>query len=133
MNKLALSDIARKKRIFAQQTDKSPKPVDSRREAFYEWKRRYAVAGDSGLQTMFWEFSALGRSKKSQLSFWLLPGLLERYFDMKVSSIGVYFVLKRNGVNRLLNGKKTRKVAAMPAAAYLNVEMYRKVLNAKDR
>ena len=52
---------------------------------------------------------------------------------MKVSNIGVYFVLKRNGVNYLLNGKKTRKVAAMPAAAYLNVEMYRKVLNAKDR
>ncbi|NQY82238.1 MAG: hypothetical protein HRT36_04265 [Alphaproteobacteria bacterium] len=54
MNKQALSDIARKKR-FSPMPNKlitSPKPVDISRETFYEWKRRYAVAGDAGLQTM---------------------------------------------------------------------------------
>ena len=36
---------------------------------------------------------------------------LECYFDMKVSSTGVYFVLKRNGLNRLPNGRKTRSLS----------------------
>ena len=30
---------------------------------------------------------------------------------MKVSSTGVYFVLKRNGLNRLPNGRKTRSLS----------------------
>ncbi len=33
---------------------------------------------------------------------------LERYFDIKVLSTGVYYVLKRNGLNRLPNGKVER-------------------------
>lgn len=54
MNRQALSDIARKERIFsyveeAGNITKTCRYFGISRETFYDWKRRYAASGDEGL------------------------------------------------------------------------------------
>lgn len=56
MDRKALSDIARKKRVFAYAEQvgniaKSCRYFGISRETFYKWKKQYALMGDEGLCT----------------------------------------------------------------------------------
>lgn len=128
MNKQALSDIARKKRVFSHALEtgnitKTCRYFGISRETFYEWKRRYNDRGDEGLinskpcpenpklrMPKEIEEKILYLRKNYHFGPVRIAWSLERYFGMKVSSTGVYSVLKRNGLNRLPNGKHARSM-----------------------
>ena len=128
MNKQALSDITRKKRVFshAEQSgnvSKTCRYFGISRETFYDWKRRYAAKGDAGLvnskpcpenpKLRFpkeIEQKILYLRKNYHFGPERIAWSMQRYFGMKVSAVGVYRVLKRNGLNRLPKNKRTRSV-----------------------
>lgn len=128
MNRQALSDIARKKRIFSHAKEsgniaKTCRYFGISRETFYDWKKRYAARGDEGLinskpcpQNTKLRVPKAIEEKILYLrtNYHFGPARiawsLERYFGMKVSSTGVYHVLKRHGLNVLPKGKRTRSV-----------------------
>ncbi len=128
MNKQALHDITRKKRVLAHAEDignisKTCRYFGISRETFYQWRRAYTKKGDMGLvnskpcpanpslrvpQNI--EEKILHLRKNYHFGPQRIAWSLERYFDMKVSSHGVYQVLKRNGVNRLPKNQRKRSV-----------------------
>lgn len=93
------------------------------REIFYQWKRTYAAKGDAGLinskpcpENPKLRFPAdieekiLYLRQTYHLGAMRISWYLERYHGMKVSSGGVYGVLKRNGLNRLPQNARKRTV-----------------------
>ena len=128
MDRKALSDIARKKRVFAYADKigniaKTCRYFGISRETFYDWKKRYAVKGESGLVNSkpCPQNPKLRVPKKVEDKILYLrtnyhfgPARivwsLERYFGMKVSTTGVYRVLLRNGLNKLPGGARKRSV-----------------------
>lgn len=128
MDQRALSDIARKKRVFAYAEKigniaKACRYFGISRETFYEWRRRYSTKGDQGLVNSkpCPENPALRVPKNIEEKILYLrknyhfgperiSWSLERYFDMKVSTSGVYQVLKRHGLNKLPRGTPKRSV-----------------------
>ena len=128
MDRKALSDIARKKRVFAYAEEigniaKACRYFGISRETFYDWKKRYTAKGDAGLVNSkpCPQNPTLRVAKPIEEKILYLRGKyhfgpariawsLDRYFGMKVSPTGVYHVLKRNGMNVLPKGKRTRSV-----------------------
>ncbi len=128
MDRKPLSDIARKKRVFAYAEEvgniaKACRYFGISRETFYDWKKRQALQGDAGLVNskpcpqnpklrvpQHIEEKILYLRKNHHFGPARIAWSLERYFDMKVSTTGVYHVLRRNGLNRLPNGTRKRSV-----------------------
>ena len=93
------------------------------REIFYQWKRTYAAKDDAGLINSKpcpenqklrvpadIEEKILYLRQTYHLGAMRISWYLERYHGMKVSSGGVYGVLKRNGLNRLPQNARKRTV-----------------------
>jgi transposase InsO family protein len=93
------------------------------REGFYKWKRAYAGSGEKGLINSKpcpenpslripaeIEEKILYLRKTYHLGQLRISWFLERCHGIKVSSGGVYQVLKRNGMNRFPRNAKTRTV-----------------------
>src|ERR671917_239133 len=90
------------------------------RETFYQWKRAYAKDGERALinskpcpqnpklrTPAEIEEKILHLRKTYHLGQLRIKWYLQRYHGIKISSGAVYYVLKRNGVNRLpRNAKK---------------------------
>ncbi|QDI74814.1 IS481 family transposase [Leisingera aquaemixtae] len=128
MDKEALRDIARKKRVFAYAEEigniaKACRYFGISPETFCDWSKRYATRGDAGLVNskpcpqnpklrvpQAIEAKILYLRRKYHFGPARIAWSLERYFDMKASTSGVYQVLVRNGMNVLPKGKRTRAV-----------------------
>ncbi|MEO0924094.1 MAG: IS481 family transposase [Pseudomonadota bacterium] len=126
MDRKALSDIARKKRVFAYAEEvgnvaKACRYFGISRETFYDWKKRFAAHGDVGLVNSkpcpqnpklrlpsAIEDKILYLRRNYHFGPARIAWSLERYFDMRVSASGVYQVLKRHGLNVLPKDKRTR-------------------------
>jgi transposase InsO family protein len=93
------------------------------RETFYQWKRAYNEKGETGLinrkpcpenpklrTPLHIEKRILYLRKTYHLGPVRIAWYLERYHQIKISSGGVYFVLKRNGMNRLPKNTPKRSV-----------------------
>jgi transposase InsO family protein len=93
------------------------------RSAFYEWKKAYSIHGDQGLINSKpcpknpalripkeIEEKMLCLRRKYHLGQQRIAWFLDRYHGIKVSSGGVYQVLKRNDMNRLPRNAKKRTV-----------------------
>ena len=124
----AQRDIRRKLRILTYAREignisKACRYFGISREGFYRWKRAYAASGEEGLINSKpcpenpslripgeIEEKILYLRKTYHLGQLRIFWFLERYHGIKVSSRGVYQVLKRNGMNRLPRNAKTRTV-----------------------
>ena len=124
----AQHDINRKLRVlnYAQKirnVSKACRYFGIGRQAFYEWKKAYAEKGEQGLVNSKpcpqnpalrtppeVEEKILYLRKKYHLGQQRISWFLERYHSIRISSAGVYQVLKRNGVNRLPRNAKKRTV-----------------------
>jgi transposase InsO family protein len=124
----AQRDIRRKLRILTYAKEignisKACRHFGISREGFYKWKRAYAAYGEEGLINSKpcpenpslrippeIEEKILYLRKTYHLGQLRISWFLERYHGIKVSSGGVYQVLKRNGMNRLPRNAKTRTV-----------------------
>jgi len=124
----AQRDIKRKLRVlsYAQEirnVSKTCRYFGISRQTFYEWKQAYAQLGEEGLinrkpcpenltlrvpQKI--EEKILYLRKTYHLGQLRISWFLDRYHGLKVSSGGVYQVLKRNGLNRLPRNAKKRTV-----------------------
>lgn len=121
-------DINRKLRILkhAEETGniaKTCRYFGISREIFYRWRRTYAEKGECGLINSkpcpenpklrvpnHIEEKILYLRQTYHLGAMRISWFLERYHGLKVSSGGVYGVLKRNGLNRLPQGAKKRTI-----------------------
>lgn len=128
MDRKALSDISRKKRVFAYAAEigniaKACRYFGISRETFYEWKKRYAARGDAGLVNSKpcpqnptlrvakpIEEKILYLRKNYHFGPARIAWSLDRYFNMKVSATGVWHVLRRHGLSRLPKGTRKRSV-----------------------
>lgn len=124
----AKRDISRKLRVlsYAQQIhniSKTCRYFGISRQTYYEWKQAYAERGEEGLinkkpcpenPTLRTppeiEEKILYLRKTYHLGQVRISWYLERYHSIKISSGGVYYVLKRNGMNRLPCNTKKRTV-----------------------
>jgi len=122
----AQRDINRKLRVlsYARQIGKSSKTCryfGISRQTFYEWKQAYAEKGEVGLinskpcpenPTLRTppeiEEKILYLRKTYHLGQVRIAWYLERYHAIKISSGGVYHVLKRHGMSRLPRNAKKR-------------------------
>jgi transposase len=119
MNTKAQADIRRKLKVFSHAQFSGTISSTCRyfgisREAFYQWKRAYLKQGEAGLinRKPCPENPKL-RTKKTiedkiihlrttyHLGKQRISWYLARYHDIKISETGVYWVLKRNGLDRL--------------------------------
>ena len=93
------------------------------RETFYQWKRAYARDGEKGLINSKpcpenpklrtppeIEEKIIYLRRKYHLGQLRISWYLKRYHGIKISSGGVYNVLKRHGLNRLPRNAKTRSL-----------------------
>ena len=93
------------------------------RESFYRWKRALADEGEAGLVNgkpcpinpklrtpPEIEEKILYLRKTCHLGPIRICWYLERYHDIKISGSGVYYVLRRHGLNRLPQNAKRRQV-----------------------
>lgn len=93
------------------------------RESFYRWKRAYDKRGEKALINKkpcpenpklrtppHIEEKILHLRRKYHLGQIRISWYLKRYHGIKISSSGVYWVLKRNGLNRLPRNAKKRTV-----------------------
>jgi len=93
------------------------------RETYYQWRRAYEKYGESALinskpcpqnptlrMPIEIEDKIIYLRKTYHLGQLRISWFLERYHGIKVSSSGVYYVLKRNGLSRLPRGTKKRTV-----------------------
>lgn len=122
----AQQDINRKLRVlnYAQgigTISKACRYFGISRETYYQWKRAYESYGESGLinskpcpqnptlrMPTQVEEKIIYLRKTYHLGQLRISWFLERYHGIKVSSSGVYYVLKRNGLNRLPRGTKIK-------------------------
>ena len=126
MNRQEEHDIRRKLKVL-EHAKESGKVSDTcryygvSRDTFYRWKRDYKEQGESGLLNSKpcpenpkirlpadVEEKILYIRKEFGLGQLRIKWYLERYYDIKVSSNGVYSVLCRNGVNLLPKGAPKR-------------------------
>lgn len=124
----AQRDIQKKLRILehAAQTknvSKTCRYFGISRCTFYEWKRNLKERGEAGLingkpcpqniplrTPPHIEEQILYLRKRYHLGQVRIAWYLQRYHDIRISSAGVYCVLKRNGLNRLPRNAKKRTV-----------------------
>ena len=130
MKKQALADIRRKKKVFAYAKEignitKACRYFGISRETYYKWKRAYEKSGDEGLINKKpcpenpklrtpkpIEEKILYLRKTYHLGQLRIKWYLERYHDIKISEGAVYYVLKRNGMNRLPKNQRKRSLKA---------------------
>jgi len=121
-------DINRKLKILRHGADtgniaKTCRYFGISREIFYQWRRTYAEKGESGLinskpcpENPKLRVPApiaekiLYLRQTYHLGAMRISWFLERYHGIKVSSGGVYGVLKRNGLNRLPQSARKRTI-----------------------
>ncbi len=126
MNLQAERDIKRKLRIIKHAKEsgnvsKTCRYFGISRETFYKWKRNYLKNGEKSLvnskpcpQNLKLRTPAYIEEKVTHLRTHYHLGqqriawYLERYHDIKISSSGVYCILKRLGLNRLPSNAKKR-------------------------
>jgi transposase len=124
----AQRDIARKLRVLnhAKETgnvSQTCRHFSISRETFYKWKRDYQKKGEAALINSKpcpqnpkirvpaeVEEKILHLRRTYHLGQLRIAWYLKRYHDIKVSSGGVYSVLKRNGMNRLPRNARKRSV-----------------------
>lgn len=124
----AQHDIARKLRVlnYAKQignVSQACRYFGISRETFYKWKRAYEQKGESALINSkpcpanpklrlpaHIEEKILHLRRTYHLGPMRILWYLKRYHDIKVSSGGVYSVLKRNGMNLLPRNARKRTV-----------------------
>ena len=126
MNAKALSDIRRKLRVLAyakeiKNVSKACRYFGISRETYYQWKRAYEQQGEKALinskpcpqnlklripQTI--EDLILHLRTTYHLGQLRIAWYLKRHHGIKVSPGGVYWVLKRNGMNRLPQNQRKR-------------------------
>lgn len=124
----AQHDIARKLRIlnYAKQlgnVSQTCRYFGISREIFYQWKRAYEQKGEAALinskpcpqnpklrMPSHIEEKILHLRRTYHLGPMRIVWYMKRYHDIKVSSGGVYSVLKRNGLNRLPRNARKRTV-----------------------
>jgi transposase InsO family protein len=124
----AQHDIARKLRVlnYAKQVgnvSQTCRYFGISRETFYKWKRAYEQKGESALinsklcpqnpklrMAPHIEEKILHLRRTYHLGPMRILWYLKRYHDIKVSSGGVYSVLKRNGMNLLPRNSRKRTV-----------------------
>jgi len=122
----AQRDIRRKLRILTYAKEignisKACRYFGISRQGFYKWEKAYAAYGEKGLINSKpcpenpslrippeIEEKILYLRKTYHLGQLGISWFLERYHGIKVSSGGVYQVLKRNGMNHLPRNAKTR-------------------------
>jgi len=124
----AQRDITRKLRVlnYAKQTgnvSQTCRHFGVSRETFYKWKRDYQQKGESALinskpcpenpklrTPSEIEEKIIYLRRTYHLGQVRISWYLKRYHDIKISLGGVYYVLKRNGLNRLPRNAKKRTV-----------------------
>jgi len=122
------SDIRRKLKVLnhAKETgniSKTCRHFGISREAFYQWKRAYEAKGESALINSkpcpqnpklrvpaAIEEKILYLRKHYYLGQLRISWYLKRYHDIKVSASGVWYVLKRNGLNKLPQNQRKRSM-----------------------
>jgi transposase InsO family protein len=122
----AQRDIKRKLRVFAYaektgNVSKACRYFGISRQTFYKWKRSYAARGDEGLINgkpcpsnpklrvpSHIEEKIIHLRKYYHLGQLRISWYLERYHGIKVSPTGIYYVLKRNALNRLPKNTRNR-------------------------
>lgn len=128
MNAKALSDIRRKLRIVAYgkqigNVSKACRHFGISREIFYRWKRAYERGGEKALINskpcpqnpnlrvpQHVDELTLHLRTTYHLGPRRIAWYMKRYHGICVSSKGVYGVLKRNGLNRLLKNQRKRSL-----------------------
>lgn len=128
MNKQAQRDISRKLKVLnhakvSGNVSKTCRYFGISRTAFYDWKNSYAKKGESGLinskpcpenpklrTPAHIEEKVLYLRKKYHLGQQRISWYLKRYHKMEIASSTVYFILKRNGLNRLPKNCRKRSV-----------------------
>ncbi len=128
MNLKAQRDISRKLRILkhaeeARNISKTCRYFGVSRESFYQWKRAYEEHGETGLinNKPCPENPKLRTDKAIEEKIVYLrtnyhfgplkiSWYLERFHDFKISRSGCYYVLLRNGLNRLPEHCKKRSM-----------------------
>src|SRR5205085_6384968 len=128
MTQVELRDVSRKLRILnhAQESgnvSKTCRYFGVSRETFYQWKKAYAHDGESALINSkpcpqnpklripaHIEERILYLRKNYYLGQLRISWYLKRYHDIQVSAAGVWWVLKRNGLNRLPQNQRKRSM-----------------------
>jgi transposase InsO family protein len=124
----AQRDIKRKLKVFEHAKDTKNISLTCRyfgisRDTFYRWKQAYAERGEKGLinskpcphnivlrTPSHIEEKILYLRRKYHLGQVRISWYLARYHGIKISSAGVYQVLKRNDMNRLPRNARKRTV-----------------------
>lgn len=124
----AQRDISRKLRVlsYGQQirnVSKTCRYFGIARQTYYEWKQAYAERGEEGLVNKKpcpenptlrtppeIEEKILYLRKTYHLGQQRISWYLDRYHGIRISAGGVYYVLKRHGMNRLPRNAKKRTV-----------------------
>ncbi len=133
MNLQAQRDISRKLKVFEHAVTSGNVAFTCRhfgisRDTFYQWKRAYAARGEKGLinskpcpenpklrTPLPIEEKILYLRRNYHFGQVRISWYLARYHDIKISSGGVYSVLKRHGLNRLPDRQRKR---SMPTIRY---------------
>ena len=124
----AQADIRRKLKVLKHGEDngnvsKTCRHYGVSRETYYKWKRDYELKGESALINSkpcpqnpklripaHIEEKILYLRKNYYLGQQRISWYLLRYHDIKVSAAGVWWVLKRNGLNRLPKNQRKRSM-----------------------
>ena len=130
MDKQAQRDINRKLKILShaketKNVSKTCRYFGISRTAFYEWKKNYEERGENALINSkpcpknpklrtppHIENKIIYLRKNYHLGQQRITWYLKRYHDIKISSGAVYYVLKRNGMNRLPKNARKRSVVS---------------------
>lgn len=122
------ADIKRKLKVLAHGKEngnisKTCRYFGISRETYYKWKRDYEARGESALINskpcpqnlklripLAIEEKILYLRKTYHLGQLRISWYLKRYHDITVSAAGVWWVLKRNGVNKLPQNQRKRSM-----------------------
>lgn len=128
MNQKAKSDINRKLKVLrhaeaTRNISKTCRYFGISRESFYQWKRAYTKYGDEGLinsrpcpenpklrTTALIEEKILYLRKHYHFGPLKISWYLKRFHDIHISRSGCYYVLLRNGLNRLPENSRKRSI-----------------------
>lgn len=128
MNTKEQSDIRRKLKVLnygkeSGNVSKTCRYFGISRETYYKWKRDYEQKGESALINskpcpqnpklripLHIEEIIIHLRKNYYLGQLRISWYLKRYHDIKVSAAGVWYVLKRNGLNRLPQNQRKRSM-----------------------
>lgn len=128
MNLKAQSDIRRKLKILnhgkeSGNVSKTCRYFGISRETYYQWKRSYEQHGEVGLINskpcpenpklripIHIEEKIIYLRKNYYLGQLRISWYLKRYHDISVSASGIWYVLKRNGLNKLPQNQRKRSM-----------------------